>query len=262
VPQGHERQRLDVYVPRGKSAAPLVVWVHGGAWRAGDKSRPAALGRCLEEGFAVASLNYRLSQHATFPAQLEDCKAAIRWLRAHAAEYGYDADRIGAFGASAGGHLVDLLGTTGHVKEFDVGAHLNASSQVQAVCSWFGPTDFSLMDQQAGARGRLKHDAATSPESMLVGGPIQEHPDKVRRANPITYVTADAPPFLLMHGDQDFTVPVGQSEILAEALRKAGAAVELRVVKGAGHGFGRDDAQQVEREVIAFFKQHLRRTAK
>lgn len=258
VSSGHERHKLDLYLPAGVQRPPLVVWVHGGAWRAGSKENARGVVPLLEAKFAVASINYRLSQHAVFPAQLEDCKAAIRYLRANAETYGYDADRIGVWGASAGGHLVSLLGTTGQTREFDVGEHTDLSSRVQAVCSWFGPSDFLQMDEQAGGRGRLRHDDANSPESRLIGGPIRENPEKVRRANPITYIQPDAPPFLLMHGDQDFVVPLGQGELLHEALKEAGVQSTLVVVEGGGHGFGGPQMRELTSRVVEFFSTHLR----
>jgi acetyl esterase/lipase len=189
----------------------------------------------LAQGYAVASINYRLSQHAKFPAQIEDCKAAVRWLRAHAAEYRLDAKQIAAWGASAGGHLAAMLGTTGDVKEFDVGGNLDQSSRVQAVVDYFGPTDFLQMDAHRLPNG-MTHDPANSPESLLIGGAIQENKDKTARANPITYVTSDDPPFLICHGDADQLVPHHQSELLDAALRKAGVTVTFYSVPGAGHG--------------------------
>ena len=138
---------LDLYIPDGATKPPLIVWVHGGAWRAGSKAKPPALWM-LERGYAVASISYRLSQQAVFPAQIHDCKAAIRWLRAHASKYGYDAERIGAWGASAGGHLVALLGTSSGVKELEGDLGYNdQSSRVQAVVDYFGPTDVTAMSK-------------------------------------------------------------------------------------------------------------------
>jgi hypothetical protein len=146
VEGGHERHKLDLYLPeKADGPLPLIIWVHGGGWQNGSKDGcPPLRGGYIERGYAVASINYRLSGHAVFPAQIEDCKAAIRWLRAHAKEYGLDAKRFGVWGSSAGGHLVALLGTSGDVKEFDVGANLDQSSRVQAVCDYYGPTDFTV----------------------------------------------------------------------------------------------------------------------
>ena len=241
VENGHERQKLDLYLPiEGTGPRPLVVWIHGGAWRAGSKNggpyRPL-----LARGFAVASINYRLSQHAIFPAQIHDCKAAIRWLRANAKQHAIDPDRIGVWGSSAGGHLVAMVGTTGDVKELEGELGNNdVSSRVQAVCDWFGPTDFLLMNKQAGDRGKMDHDASDSPESKLIGAPIQDNPSKARRASPLTYVSADDPPFLIVHGDRDGLVAAGQSRLLQAALEKAGVKSKLSIVEGAGHGQFRD----------------------
>jgi acetyl esterase/lipase len=254
VPGGHERQKLDLYLPKEVDPSgkrPLLVWIHGGAWQAGSKeSCPAR--RFVGQGYAVASVNYRLSQHAIFPAQIQDCKAAIRWLRANAGKHGYDPNRIGVWGSSAGGHLVALLGTTGDVKEFDVGPHAGVSSRVQAVCDFFGPTDFTKMSSFPST---MKHDAPDSPESRLIGGPIQENKDKAQRANPITYVTKDDPPLLIVHGDKDPLVPHNQSEILLDALRKAGVEATLYTVAGGGHGF---KDPQVDVLVAQFFDKRLR----
>ncbi len=255
VPGGHERQKLDLYLPAEADPSgkrPLIVWVHGGAWLGGNKNPCPAL-RFVEKGYAVASVNYRLSQHALVPAQIEDCKAAVRWLRANAGQYRYDPNRIGVWGASAGGHLVALLGTTGDVKEFDVGPNAGVSSRVQAVCDFFGPTDFTKMSSFPST---MKHDAPDSPEAKLVGGPVQENKDKVRRANPITYVTKDDPPFLIVHGDKDPLVPHNQSEILLDALQKVGVEAALYTVSGGGHGGFKDP--QVDILVAEFFQRHLR----
>ena len=250
VENGHARQKLDLYLPAStetKALRPLIIWVHGGGWKAGDKRQcPAA--RLVSEGYAVASLNYRLSQDAVFPAQLEDCKAAVRWLRAHAAEYHLDPDRFAAWGSSAGGHLVALLGTTGKTREFDVGANLKVSSAVQAVVDFFGPTDMLTMGSMSGPHSHIAHDADNSPEADLLGGPIQKNPNLALSASPTTYVQSGAPPFLIVHGDADETVPMGQSKLLDEKLRAAGNESTLHIVKGGGHGqrFGPDVFHKVE----------------
>jgi acetyl esterase/lipase len=235
VPGGHERQKLDLYLPPTGARWPLVVAIHGGAFRMGSKEGEPA-GAFLGRGFAVAAINYRLSQHAVFPAQIEDCKAAVRWLRANAAQYGYDPGRIASYGGSAGGHLAAMLGTTGDVKAFDVGANPGVSSRVQAVVDFFGPTDFLQMDAHRPSAAAMTHDTPDSPESQLVGGPIRDNRDKVARANPITYVTPDDPPFLIVHGDADLLVPHHQSELLEAALRKAGVRVRLVTIPGGPHG--------------------------
>jgi len=259
VPGGHERNKLDLYLPkqagregRTPDKLPLIIWVHGGAWRAGSKRNCPAT-RFLRKGYAVASINYRLSQHAIFPARIEDCKAAVRWLRANSNRYGLDGERIGVWGSSAGGHLVALLGTAGGVKKFDKGKNLNVSSRVQAVCDYFGPTDFTQMSRFP---SRIRHDAPDSPESKLLGGPVRESKKAAQRANPITYVTKDDPPFLIVHGDKDQSVPHNQSRLLYEALKKADVQVKFHTVKGAGHG--RFNSPEVDRMVDDFFDKHLK----
>ena len=201
------------------------------------------------------SINYRLSQHAVFPAQIEDVKAAVRWLRANAETYRLDPNRFAAWGSSAGGHLVAMLGTTGDVAEFEVGENLKVSSQVQAVVDYFGPTDFLQMDAQSLPDG-LVHDAPDSPESQLVGGPIQEHKDRVTRANPITYVSKDDCPFLIIHGDQDKLVPYQQSVLLKDALEEAGVRVTFYRVAGGSHGWFGDP--KVPELTKSFLKKHLK----
>ena len=254
VTDGHERQKLDLYVPDTGENLPLIIWVHGGAWRGGDKAHYTPK-EYLEAGYAGASINYRLSQHAIFPAQIEDVKAAVRWLRANAETYRLDPNRFAAWGSSAGGHLVAMLGTTGDVAEFEVGENLGVSSRVQAVVDYFGPTDFLQMDAQSLPDG-LVHDAPDSPESQLVGGPIQEHKDRVARANPITYVSKDDPPILIIHGDQDKLVPYHQSVLLHDALAEADVLVTFYKVEGGGHGWFKNP--KVPELTKAFLGKHLK----
>ncbi len=245
---------LDLYVPQMAKPGdrfPVVVWIHGGAWRSGSSKDRCPAVPLVNRGFVVASINYRLSSEAIFPAQIHDCKAAIRWLRANAGRFPIDPDRIGVWGASAGGHLAALLGTSGGGKELEGGPdNLAHSSRVQAVCDYFGPTDFLKMNDEP---GETDHNAADSPESALIGGPIQKNPEKVAQANPITYASADDPPFLILHGDQDRTVPLSQSQLLNDALKRVGVKVLLGIVKGQGHGF----TPGVDRKVFEFFQQRL-----
>lgn len=257
VENGHERQKLDLYLPE-KSTGPLpvIIWVHGGGWQNGTKDGcPPLRGGYLEKGYAVASIGYRLSQHAVFPAQIEDCKAAIRWLRAHATEYGLDAKNFGVWGSSAGGHLVALIGTSGDVKAFDVGANLEQSSRVQAVCDFYGPTDFSVFVTTPGYES---HATAASPEAKLIGGAVMENKEKAARVNPITYVTKDEPAFLIVHGDKDPTVPINQSQLLFEALKKTGVSVHFHTIHGAGHGGPGFNEAPVPEMVATFFDQTLK----
>ena len=254
VTDGHERQKLDLYVPETGENLPLIIWIHGGAWRGGDKTHYMPI-EYLKAGYAGASLNYRLSQHAIFPAQIEDVKAAVRWLRANAETYRLDPNRFAAWGSSAGGHLVAMLGTAGDVKEFEVGENLEVSSRVQAVVDYFGPTDFLQMDAHSLPNG-LVHDVPDSPESQLVGEPIQEHQDRVARANPVTYISKDAPPFLIVHGNKDPLVPYQQSVLLNDALKKAGVPVTFYKVEGGGHGWFKDP--RVPELTKVFLEQHLK----
>jgi acetyl esterase/lipase len=253
VTDGHFRQKLDLYLPDAAAPVPLILWIHGGAFRMGDKGGHVPL-EYVEAGYAAASINYRLSQHAIFPAQIEDCKAAVRWLRAHAAQYGLDPTRFAAWGPSAGGHLAAMLGVTGHVQTFEVGEHLDQSSRVQAVVDYFGPTDFLQMDAHR-VPGGMVHDAPNSPESELVGGPIQERPEAVALANPITFARSDAPPFLIVHGEVDPLVPHHQSELLVAALEAAQVPVTFYTVAGAGHGGFTDS--KIPEMTRAFLDRHL-----
>ena len=222
----------------------------------------------LRRGFAVASINYRLSQQAVFPAQIQDCKAAVRFLRKNADKYHLNPDHFGAWGASAGGHLVALLGTSGDGKDLEpeaeagvgAGAGTNApvSSRVQAVVDWFGPTDLTMMARQAPPDSQMDHDAADAPEALLIGGPVQQNKEKAARANPITYVSKDDPPVLIMHGDKDNLVPFGQSELLDKALKAAGVEVTFVPVPNNGHG-GPGFSTPVNRQRIQdFFTKHLK----
>jgi acetyl esterase/lipase len=258
VTGGTERQRLDVFYPtKAEKPVPLVVWIHGGAWMGGSKEGGPAR-RLLDDGFAVASVTYRFSQHAKFPAQIEDCKAAIRWLRAHAKELNIDPERIGAWGSSAGGHLVAMLGVTGDKKEWERGENLDQSSAVQAVVDWFGPTNLLTMGAQALPDSRIDHDAANSPESKLVGGPVQENKDAASAASPVTYVSAGDAPILLVHGDRDNVVPPKQSDELHAALKKAGIETSLTIIPGAAHGDGGFREPKAFEEARDFLRKHLK----
>ena len=234
------RQSLDLFLPKKRETdqpLPLVAFIHGGGWRNGDKRgglrRVAAL---VESGhFAGASIGYRLSDEAIWPAQIHDCKAAIRWLRAHAAEFGFDPDRIAVMGSSAGGHLVAMLGTSGDVKKLEgtLGEHDDVSSRVNCVIDEFGPTNFLTMNDFPGT---MDHLAADSPESKLLGQQITKVPELVREASPVTYITGDDPPFLIIHGTKDPLVPFQQSVVFAEALRQAGVRVILQKIQNGEHG--------------------------
>jgi acetyl esterase/lipase len=256
---------LDIYIPdKAVRPMPVIIWVHGGGWKGGSKSgisRPAGV---LSRGYALVSVEYRLSGEAIWPAQIEDCKAAVRWTRANAAKYGLDPDRIGAWGSSAGGHLVAMMGVAADAEKFDTHKeYAGVSARVRAVCDWFGPTDFTQMDAHRPEGARLVHDDPDSPESRLVGGPIQKEPylSVCAEANPINYVTKDDPPILIMHGDMDTSVPVHQSELFYKALKKADVDATFYIVKGGGHGFRNaqnDTSEDLSNMAIDFFDKHLK----
>lgn len=257
--------KLDIVRPKTqpKDPMPFVIFIHGGGWKAGDKQTGIPhLIPLAQKGYFCATINYRLTDVAIFPAQIEDCKCAIRWMRAHAKEYNADPKRIGVWGGSAGGHLVALLGTSGGEKDLEgKGGWEKESSSVQAVCDWFGPTDFLKIAEDAKKRGMTGEQigklGANGCISKLVGGKFWEKPDVCKKAGPITYVTKDDPPFLIMHGDKDNEVPVSQSQVFYDALKKVGVDATLKILKGAGHGFGpKFDA---DKPVVEFFDRHLRK---
>ena len=249
--QAKEGQELEDVKP-----VPAVVWIHGGGWSGGNKERaPTAI--LTRKGYVGVAVQYRLSGRAAFPAQIHDCKGAIRWLRAHAAEYRIDPERIGVWGASAGGHLVALLGTSGGVKELegDVGGNLNHSSRVQAVCDWFGPTDLLRFFPADATQRDYPATGGTRMVVQLLGCKPNECKDKWMQVNPITHLSKDDAPVLIMHGDKDQLVPLSQSEIFEEGLKKVDVKVKLHVVKGAGHGF----AGETELRMVSdFFDEHLK----
>jgi acetyl esterase/lipase len=230
---------LDLYLPASTDPAPVVVFLHGGGWRAGRRhvagpsyAGPAPFERLAQAGIAVASADYRLSGEATWPAQLHDAKAAVRWLRARAGELGVDPDRIAAWGESAGGHLAELLGLTGDdaALEGDVGV-TGPSSAVDAVVAWYAPSDVAAVATDLGADPR---DPATR-EALLLGAPAVEVPERAAQASPISHVGPGAPPFLLLHGAADRLIPCVQSERMYGALVEAGVEAELDVYEGADH---------------------------
>ncbi len=272
---GEQRLLLDVYLPEKAEAEPstlpdarpVVIWIHGGAWEGGNKDDCPARFLVLK-GYSVVSINYRLSDVAPFPAQIHDCKAAVRWVRGNAKEHGFDADHVGAWGASAGGHLVALLGTSAGVEELegDVGDHDDQSSRVQAVCDWFGPTDLVKLCRDFAEKQKkaLSPGAADSKQPTpsifrkLLGGELDDKLELCKSANPIVYVDKGDAPVLIMHGDKDELVPLSQSEELVEALKKANVPVELDVIKNGGHGFW---SQKILETLIKFFDENLKKAS-
>lgn len=254
--------KLELLVPQGVSGpVPVVVWLHGGGWKAGSRVPvPTRVSNLCLRGYAVASVDYRLTTTALWPAQIQDVRGAVRWLRAHAAGYGLDPERFAAWGDSAGGHLASLLATSGGIStirigsvtedlEGSTGGNLDQSSRVQAAVHWYGATDFLQMRFYPSS---VNHDSSSSDESRLVGGPIQANPERVATANPITYVEADDPPLLAMHGTVDKLIPFNQSQLLVDALNAAGASATLRPVAGAGHGGTPFDKPEVVQAVHDF----------
>ena len=242
-------QKLDIYLPSGNGPFPVIVAIHGGAFMMGDKasSEMNAQMSAIARGYAVVSINYRLSGEALWPAQINDAKAAVRFLRANAATYKLDPDNIAAWGGSAGGNIASMLGTTGDVAKVEDMSLGNAdqSSRVQAVVDWFGPTDFSAMDAENTASGIASkisnvqtHSGADSPESRLLGGALATVPELVKAADPTTYITADDPAFFIEHGTLDGNVPTQQSVNFAAALTKVlgDGKVTIKLIEGAGHG--------------------------
>jgi acetyl esterase/lipase len=251
---------MDVFIPKRRNAAPTpaVLWIHGGGWERGDKNGNSGAQLLAAEGFVTASLFYRLSGDSPFPADIEDCKCAIRYLRANASKYGIDPDRIGVAGASAGGHLAELVATA------DAGAGLEGnggwegvSSRVQAAVAYYGVSDFTV--------GAMQFQHHTGKVVIkLFRGTEKEHPELYRKASPIFYVSKDDPPLLLVHGQDDDLVPFNQSERMAEAYRKAGLEVEFIPVMHAGHDFEQVGAvpvspsvEVIHQKTIDFFKHHL-----
>ena len=247
--------KLDLLVPKTESPPPLVVWIHGGGWRSGSKKNPR-IGELKDHGFAVASISYRFSKTAIFPAQIHDCKAAIRWLRAHAADYGYNADWIGVAGGSAGGHLALMMGVSAGVVELEgkVGTHPDQSSRVQAVIDYYGPSDFVL-------RGKTQPERAYTNQSgslALMGGKDGKIDPKMERfASPITYVSKDDAPLLIFHGDADKVVLPDQSKAIHSRYRKVGLNSTLVIQKGVGHGASELFTGKHFETALSFFqKQH------
>lgn len=243
-------QVLDLYLPADMaSCPPLVVAIHGGRFSLGNRRWELAhVPSLLEGGWAVASIEYRLAQEAKFPAAVQDCKAAVRWLRSHAGEFGYDPDRFIAWGRSAGGTLAALVGATGSARTRldEKRPTENHSASVQAVIDWYGLSDFSQASNQfreqrlTGENLPLVDlDGADSPISVWLGAPASSVPDLVAEASPITYVRSrqgTLPPFFIATGDADLKVPYKQSVVLAEALRGEGVDIELHILPGVGHG--------------------------
>jgi acetyl esterase/lipase len=262
-------QKLDIYLPdQGDSPFPVIMAIHGGAWMFGDKGddQNTANLKGLSHGYAVVCVNYRLSSEAIFPAQIFDCKAAVRFIKANASSYHLDKTRLAAWGGSAGGHLSALVGTSAQVRQLE---DLNMgwageTCDVQAVVDWCGPAEnFLKMDEEfiKSGKGMADHSGEFSPESLLLGKHITEIPDQVKAASPMTYITKDIPYFLIQHGSMDPVVPVEQSlHFAAELERIAGKEkVILEILEGVGHhGDPAFETKENLDRVISFLDSHLK----
>ena len=260
-------QKLDIYLPdEGDGPFPVIISIHGGAFMFGDKAdeqlNPMLKG--LNHGYAIVSINYRMSGEAIFPANINDVKAAIRWVKANAAEYKFSPKRIALWGGSAGANLAALAGTSGDVKELEDMSmgNTNQSSRVMAIVDWFGPTNFLLMDEQLKETGNGKPDKseANSPLSKVLGQKITEIPEKVKMANPESYITSDDPPFLIQHGTKDPIVPTQQSINFAKKLETVlgKEKVTLVLLEGSKHGGPAFQTPENLKLVVAFLDAFLK----
>ncbi|MEN3944178.1 alpha/beta hydrolase [Prosthecobacter sp. SYSU 5D2] len=247
-PAGHPLL-LDLYLPEKRTSKPLpvILWVHGGGWKNGSKDRCPATW-LVPEGYAVASINYRLIPDHQWPAQMHDCRAAVRWLRAYAGTYGLHAGRIGAWGSSAGGHLVALMGTV----------DTSADERVQAVIDWFGPSDLLTMPPNVLSDNRTREDLAQANGALLLGGIVMDQPEKARAASALHHVSSNDAPFLIMHGTADEQVPVDQSQRLHDRLLAARVPSTLHLIPGAGHGGKEFSSPQVRQLILTFLDRHLK----
>ncbi|MGJ8650322.1 MAG: alpha/beta hydrolase fold domain-containing protein [Opitutaceae bacterium] len=237
--------KLDLYLPKATEATPpLIVWIHGGGWKSGDKANmPPAVLRLSGEGYAIASINYRLKDLSIHPKNIHDCKGAVRWLRAHAETYSYDPERIAVAGSSAGGHLALLLGLSSSVNalEGEVGGNTDQGSSVKAIVDFYGPSELVVMAADS-ERFKRAHEFTEA---------------QVKDASPLTYLTDKAPPVLIFHGDKDGTVPVGQSQLLHDRYQERSLNSQLHILNGAGHGGPAFTSDAIYEQIKSFLKTHL-----
>jgi acetyl esterase/lipase len=247
TPQEGMPQKMDIYYPKSGGPWPVFLYVHGGSWREGDKAEGEGWRGLNEQGYLVAAINYRMAIDGKFPVMIEDVKCAVRYLRAHNAIYNLDAERIGALGASAGGHLVGLLGTADETAGWDTDEYADQSSRVQAVVSMAGI--FDLIEKLPSGLNASVYYAF----GKLAGSGAPE----MVTASPVTYITADDPPFLLLHGDNDGVVPVEQSEIFHAKLIEAGVPATLIVVHEGNHGLQGPEVSPSQEEYQAAINSFL-----
>lgn len=244
--------KMDIIYPEDKARTyPCIVWICGGAWRLMDRSAHLAyLSELARSGFVVASVEYRTTNEAIYPAQLTDVKAAIRYLHANSERYNIDSERFGVMGESAGGYLAAMAALVDD-PAYDVGEYKEYSSKVQAACPWYPPTDVSAFPYETAA------DAAASPESLLLGKNVMLNKEEAIDICPVTYVTKDAPPFMIIHGTEDHTVPFAQGELLHDRLEEAGCDVSLIAIKGADHADMQFFQKETWQRIIGFFHDKL-----
>jgi len=246
-------QKMDIYYPSSGGPWPVFLYVHGGGWNEGDKAEGAGWRGLNARGFLVVSVNYRLAAYGSkFPVMIEDVKCAVRYLRAHASEYNLDPEHIGALGASAGGHLVALLGTADESAGWDAGEYADQSSRVQAVVTMSGFSDFT----------RALYDSITMAVYYALDDMPGSATPKTVAASPITYISADDPPFLIIHGDKDAIASLEQSQLLDEKLKVAGASSTLVIVKNGPHSLQGDTisptSEEISNMIIDFLEKHLK----
>lgn len=268
-------QKLDIYlVPKSKKPCPVIMWMHPGGFYDGDKdgssNQPLAVVNMirlvqpmLERGYAVVSINYRLSREAVFPALIYDVKAAIRWIKAHADKYNFDPGKVVAWGSSAGGYLAAMLATTGGVAELEDLSMGNAdqNSGVIAAVDWFGPIDFYQMDAHHEQLGReAEVHRPDSPESILMGAPVMTIPDKCKAASAVTYISSDSTPMVIQQGKGDPVIPYPQSIMMAEKMKAAIGEenVMIELVEGVAHADPVFFSMQNIHKVIDFVDQYVK----
>jgi acetyl esterase/lipase len=245
---------LNLAMPKeGDGPFPAIVCIHGGGWRGGKReSLDDVIVLFARKGYVAVTVSYRLAPDAKFPAQIEDCKAAVRWLRANAKKYRADPDRIGAVGFSAGGHLCCLLGVTDKKDGLEgSGGNADQSSRLQAVCSYFGPTDL--------CEKTWSKEVEEQVLAPFVGASFEEKPELYKKVSPITYVAKGAPPFLFFHGSKDTLVAPRHSKVMCEKLQATGGKAKCVILEGEGHGWRGDKLKDSVDQTIAFFDECLKK---